>query len=70
MAANEAVAPTNNRLPTLLDPQDHTRRLHGSIQDVIGLQFAAPLPADQLIVGPTEDPWRSGKRPPSAHPRF
>ena len=66
MEANAAVAPTNDRMPVLLDPHDCDRWLHGSIEDVIGFQFRPPFSAERFKVEKTEDLWNSGKRPPSA----
>lgn len=69
MDANAAVAPTNDRMPVLLSPSDHDRWLSGSIRDVIGFQFGAPIAADRLVVEHTEDAWRSGKLPKTAEPQ-
>jgi putative SOS response-associated peptidase YedK len=66
MEANAAIPPTNDRMPVLLDPKDHDRWLHGSIQDVIGLQFGKPLAAHRMRIERTEDRWRSGKLPTTA----
>jgi len=70
MEANAAVAPTNDRMPALLDPHDHDRWLHGSIREVIDFQFRAPFAANRMIVEETEDLWRSGKGPVSARPQL
>ncbi len=66
MDANAAVAPTNDRMPVLLDPHEYDRWLHSPIQDVIGFQFRAPFSAERFKVERTQDLWNSGKRPPSA----
>ncbi|OAN55361.1 hypothetical protein A7Q26_22190 [Sphingobium sp. TCM1] len=66
MEANEAVRPTNDRMPVLLDPHEYDGWLHGSIREVIGFQFRSPFSAERFRVEATEDVWRSGKRPPSA----
>lgn len=70
MDANAAVAPTNDRMPVLLDPQDHDRWLNGSIRDVIGFQFGQPFAAGRFLIEATEDAWRSGKLPATAHPQL
>ena len=64
MEANAAIPPTNDRMPVLLEPHEHARWLHGSIRDVIGFQFRAPLAAERMAVLRTEDPWRGGGPPP------
>lgn len=64
MEANEAIPPTNNRMPVLLDPYEYDAWLHGSIQDVIRFQFRAPFAAERMTVQHTEDPWRSKAPPP------
>ena len=66
MDANEAVLPTNDRMPVLLDPHQYDAWFHGSIRDVIAFQFGTPLAAERFRVEKTEDLWNSGKRPPSA----
>lgn len=65
MEANEAIPPTNDRMPVLLEPGEHELWLRGSIQDVIRLQYRAPIAADRMLVDRTEDPWRSGVPPRS-----
>lgn len=64
MEANDAIPPTNDRMPVLLEPSEYDRWLHGSIQDVIQFQYRAPIEASRMVVEPTEDRWRSGKGPP------
>lgn len=60
----------NDRLqPGLAPPRPASSDDHEPIRDVIDCQFAASLTAD-LIIEPTEDPWRSGKRPLPACPRL
>lgn len=66
MAANNAVLPTNDRMPVLLDAEDYDRWLHGGIEDVIRFQFREPLDTRRMVVTPTEDRWRSGQGPPAA----
>ena len=63
MAANEAVAATNDRMPVLLEREQYDRWLHGSIKEVIQFQFGQPIAADRMIVTRTHDLWRSGKPP-------
>lgn len=63
MTANDTVAPLNDRMPVLLDAQDHDRWLHGSIEDVIRFQFREPMRADRMAVEKTDDLWRSGALP-------
>jgi putative SOS response-associated peptidase YedK len=58
MEANEAVMPTNDRMPVLLEPDEIERWLQGSIEDVIGFQFRAPIAAERMIVEQTNDRWR------------
>lgn len=70
MAANAAVASTNDRMPVLLDPKDHGCWFRGSIQEVIGFQFGEPISADRLTIEATDDAWRSGKLPRSAQPQL
>ncbi|MFZ2994641.1 SOS response-associated peptidase family protein [Sphingobium sp.] len=64
MEANEAIPPTNDRMPVLLDPSEYDDRLRGGIRDVIRFQFRPPLPADRVLVQPRKDLWRSGSPPP------
>ena len=64
--ANAAIPPTNDRMPVLLEPGEHERWLHGSIEDVIGFQFRPPFSAHRMIVQRTDDLWRSGAPPPAA----
>lgn len=59
--SNEAVAPLNPRMPVLLDPEDHERWLHGSIEDVIHLQFR-PFPAERLARKQTDELWVKRER--------
>lgn len=63
MEANEAIPPTNDRMPVLLEPDDYDRWLRGPIGHVIGFQFRAPIAADRMEINRTEDLWRSGKPP-------
>lgn len=65
MEANAAVPPTNDRMPVLLEANEHDRWLQGSVQDVIAFQYRAPVPADRMIVDRTVDSWRSGVPPRS-----
>lgn len=64
MEANAAIPPANDRMPVLLEPHEHDRWLHGSIQDVIGFQFRPPIAADRMDVIHTDDAWRGGGPPP------
>lgn len=66
MTANAVVMPTNDRMPVLLEPSEHDRWLHGSIQDVIGFQFRAPISSERMVVEKTEDLWRSDGLPAAA----
>jgi len=63
MTANEVVAETNDRMPVLLDPADYAAWLHGSIRNVIGFQFGAPIAGERMVVTRTEDLWGSGVLP-------
>ena len=65
MEANAAIPPTNDRMPVLLEPDEHAAWLHGSIQDVIRFQFRSPVAADRMDVIFTDDPWRGGGPPPA-----
>jgi len=70
MTANAAVMPYNDRMPALLDPHEYDRWLHGSIKDVIELQFRAPFAPERMVIEHTDDRWRSGKLPPSGQPQM
>jgi putative SOS response-associated peptidase YedK len=70
MTANSLVAPLNDRMPVILMPEDYERWLTGSIQDVIGFQFGAPISAERMVIERTEDAWRSGKLPATAQPQL
>jgi putative SOS response-associated peptidase YedK len=66
MDANAAVMPTNDRMPVLLEPHEFDQWLHGSIKDVIGFQFRAPIAADRMEVDQTGERWRSEGFPSTA----
>lgn len=66
MEANEAIPPTNDRMPVLLNPHEYDEWLLGGIKDVIRFQFRPPFPASRMVVQPTKDLWRSGSPPPGA----
>lgn len=61
--ANDAVMPYNDRMPVLLGQDEYARWLHGSISDVIELQFRPPLGANRIEVNHTNDRWRNGRVP-------
>ena len=63
MAASDAVMPFNDRMPVLLGQHEYTRWLHGSISDVIEMQFRPPMAAARIEVKHTDDRWRSGSMP-------
>jgi putative SOS response-associated peptidase YedK len=63
MAANDAIMPTNDRMPVLLEPDEIERWLCGSIEDVIHFQFRPPIAASRMIVEPTNDRWRGDGLP-------
>ena len=65
MEANAAIPPTNDRMPVLLETDEHERWLQGTIQDVVAFQYRAPMSADRMLVDRTDDPWRSGVPPRS-----
>lgn len=65
MTANALVEPYNDRMPVLLERGDYDRWLHGSIQDVIGMQFRPPIGADRFTIETTMDRWKSGRLPAS-----
>lgn len=69
MTANEAVMPTNDRMPVLLEPHEYDRWLTGSIEDVIEFQFRAPIAAERMIVDQTNDRWRGEGLPSGAGPQ-
>lgn len=60
--SNALLMPLNPRMPVLIDPPEFERWLHGSIADVIEIQFR-PYPAERLAIEPTSDRWRSGVVP-------
>ena len=63
MDANTAIPPTNDRMPALLDPDEHDAWLRGAIQDVIRFQYRPPVSADRMVHDRTDDLWRSGVPP-------
>lgn len=65
MEANAAIPPTNDRMPVLLEADEHDRWLQCTIQDVVAFQFRALVSADRMLVDRTDDPWRSGVPPRS-----
>jgi putative SOS response-associated peptidase YedK len=67
---NEAIPPTNDRMPVLVAPGEYDRWLRGSIQEVIRFQFRAPIAAGRIVIERTKDLWRSGSAPPSARPQL
>lgn len=70
MTANAVVEPYNDRMPVILGPDEYDRWLHGSIQDVIGFQFRAPVDADRMTIEHTADLWKSGKVPANFLPQL
>jgi putative SOS response-associated peptidase YedK len=70
MDANEAIPPTNDRMPVLLDPEEHRLWLHGDIQDVIRFQFRPPFAASRFRVQRTDDSWRGVAPPPGTEPQL
>lgn len=70
MAANEAIPPTNDRMPVLLEPADHEAWLRGDIREVIRFMYRSPFAAERMEVVRTEDPWRSGVAPPGTEPQL
>lgn len=65
MEANEAIPPTNDRMPVLLKHDEIDRWLHGSIEDAIRFQFRPPIAAARMVTIQTDDLWRSGTPPPT-----
>jgi putative SOS response-associated peptidase YedK len=65
-AASAAIPPTNDRMPVLVGADEHERWLHGTIQDVIGLQFREPIEPSRIVVDRTGEPWRGGNRRPAS----
>lgn len=70
MTANEAIPPTNDRMPVLLDPEDHDGWLHGDIKEVIRFMYRPPFDAERMEVVRTDDAWRSGVAPPGTEPQM
>jgi putative SOS response-associated peptidase YedK len=70
MDANSAVAPTNDRMPVLLEPDEYDRWLHGSIEDVIWFQYRPPIKAERMQVLGTDDLWQSGVLPVQSQLNF
>jgi putative SOS response-associated peptidase YedK len=70
MEANEAIPPTNDRMPVLLEPDEYDRWLQGSIQDVIAFQYRTPISAERMIVDRTEHRWRSDGLPARPEPQL
>jgi putative SOS response-associated peptidase YedK len=70
MAANEAIPPTNDRMPVLLEPDEHDAWLHSGVQDVIRFMYRPPFAADRMEVVRTDDAWRSGAAPPGTEPQL
>lgn len=70
MTANDAVMPTNDRMPVLLEWDEYDRWLNGSIADVIDFQFRAPIAADRMVVEETNDKWRGEGLPKAATGQF
>ncbi len=63
MTANEKVRPLNDRMPVLLKPDEYDRWLHGSIQNVIKIQFRDPPPPEDFEVLETRDRCIAGFPP-------
>jgi len=61
--ANEAIEPTNDRMPVLLDPVEYERWLQGSIREVMAFQFRPPVAAERMTILRTKELWRSGGVP-------
>jgi putative SOS response-associated peptidase YedK len=70
MEANEAIPPTNDRMPVLLDPEDYDRWLHGSMEDVIRFQYGKPFAPDRMVIERSEDSWRSDGLPAGSAPQL
>lgn len=54
--ANEAVSPVHDRMPVILQPDEHDAWLHGSIDDVIAFQHRV-FPPSLIAMERTQDPW-------------
>lgn len=67
MDANELVKPYNDRMPLLVGPEEYDRWLHGTISDVIALQFRPPPPSELFAIHHTKDRWNSGIPPRRLH---
>jgi putative SOS response-associated peptidase YedK len=68
MEANAAIPPTNDRMPVLLEPNEHEQWLTGSIQDVIRFQFREPILGERMIVDRTDARWQSEGLPSKTEP--
>ena len=63
---NGAIAPTNDRMPVILMPQDYEAWLRGPVEELIRFQFGPTLAPERMIVDRTEDRWRSEGLPSTA----
>lgn len=63
MDANELVKPYNDRMPLLVYPDEYDRWLHGTITDVIAMQFRPPPPSESITIHHTKHRWNSGIPP-------
>lgn len=63
MTANELIMPYNERMPALLQRSEWARWLHGTIQDVIAIQFREPMPSEMFKILHSGDRWQSGIAP-------
>lgn len=53
---NEAIRPVHDRMPVLLQRDDHDRWLRGSFDDILGFQ-ARCFPDDLIVMERTGEPW-------------
>jgi putative SOS response-associated peptidase YedK len=67
MDANDIVKPYNDRMPLLVGPGEYGRWLHGTITDVIAMQFRPPPPSEVFAIHHTKDRWNSGISPRPLH---
>lgn len=54
--ANEAVSLVHDRMPVILQPDEHDAWLHGTIDDVIAFQHRT-FPPELIAMERTQDPW-------------
>ncbi len=66
---NAFVAPVHDRMPVLLHEDEHDLWLHGSLEDVRGLQ-ARCFPPELMVMDRTREPWSKPKVDPASPTLF